>query len=77
MRATLPPRSANASREHESEPARSAGNDDDFVAQRIACGANDARDQPCEQEESACQQQNAKIHFDVLQSSTESFAARY
>ena len=34
---------ANMSREHESESARPAGDKDNFVVQRIACSANDAR----------------------------------
>jgi hypothetical protein len=37
---------ANMSREHESESARPAGDKDNFVVQRIACGANEARDYP-------------------------------
>src|SRR5437667_12684238 len=32
------------SRQHESEPTRSTGDENNFAVQRIACGANEARD---------------------------------
>jgi hypothetical protein len=66
---------ADLSRKHEPKSARPACDKRNLVAQRVARRSNDAQNQPYDNEESACQQQNARIHFGKLQSSTGTFAA--
>src|SRR6266480_1293770 len=56
----------NLPRKHESKSARAARNKRDLILQGVARRSSDAQNQPYGKEESACQPQNARIHFRKL-----------
>jgi hypothetical protein len=66
---------ANVSSQHKSKSPGAAGNKDNFVAQPVNGGADQASDNPGAEQKSACGEHNPNIHWKICNAAIERFAA--